>query len=1270
MSHYKIINENQLDQWVKGNARIAQGVIVELVFRLVAASSPNPKERRFPLGDSIGQHGPDGFLDTDFANKPFVQEGRSYWEIGTGNDARKKATSDYNGLVRAIPEAERLKSTFVFVTPLSGRTDWPYTWKEDDQKQWVEDRRKRKDWRGVQVIDGTRLIDWLMHFPAVAHWLAGKMGLPIRQLKTIEQHWDDLKTIGSPPPLIPGVFLANREAACEKLKEVFSRNMTQLQLDTRYPTQVVDFIAAYVASLDGDKRSDSENRCLIIRGEDGWNAITYLRDSHILVAGFDLESTGSEGTILLEKARRAGHVVIYSGMPGGIPHPNRISVRNPRSHHIEEALVKAGYKEERARLLSHKSNGNLGSLLRVIQNLSVKAEWYQDTEAAELVIAELLGAWQEQSKNDKSIAEKLSGKAYGEWIGKIRDIVLRPATPLTHREGNWKFVFRYEGWYTLGQRIFDEHLDRLKEVAVNVLRERDPKFELPPGERFASNILGKSLTYSNSLRKGLAESLALLGCHPKALTSCTVGKAEATAVISVREILVGADWVLWASLNDLLPLLAEAAPVEFLDAVERQLNSDSCPFDAIFALEDTESMSKTYIAGLLGALETLAWDADYLTRVIVILGELAAIDPGGNWTNRPENSLKNILLPWLPQTCASILKRKTALEILVKESPDVAWKLLLNLLPNVTKHSSGSHKPAWRDMIADDWSRGVTKREYWEQISSYADLAVKEAKKSHSKLTDIIDHLDSFPLAAFDRFLAYFGSEDVVSLPEKDRLQLWNALSSFVLRHRKYADTDWALEPEIVNKIDEVAIRIAPDTPFYRYQSLFSDRDFDLFEEKNNYDEQRRKLENKRKEAINEIFTSGGAELVLDFAKEVESPWQVGFIFGIIAANDVEAEVLPFLLGAESKPLVQFAGGFVWGRFSYLGWEWVDGINMAQWSPSQKGQLLAYLPFTSETWERSTRLLKGDESPYWLKANVNPYDADKSLEVAIDHLLDHGRVRDAVRCLEKIIYFKQPLDNKQAIRVLKSVINSSKIASSLDRHLTVEVIKALQDEPDTNSDDLYQIEWAFLPLLDKYSSSFPIVLEQRLADDPAFFCEIIRLVFRSSYEERPTEEPTTLQKNIAENAYSLLSNWQTLPGSRKEGGLNSDALVSWLADVKMICMESGHLEVALQMVGHVFTHAPADPDGLWIHHSVAKELNAKDAKEIRVGFSVEMWNSRGVYSWTAGREELELAAKYRKKAEEVEACGYHRFADSLKELAASYEREAERNASRDLDDDL
>src|SRR5262245_38319280 len=112
-----MITENQLDNWVRGNSRDAHGATVNLVYRLWAASCPNPNERLIPLEDSIGQRGTDGFLNTDFPYEPFVPAGKSFWEIGTGGNPRGKASSDYKRRTGAIPQATRLESTFLFVTP-------------------------------------------------------------------------------------------------------------------------------------------------------------------------------------------------------------------------------------------------------------------------------------------------------------------------------------------------------------------------------------------------------------------------------------------------------------------------------------------------------------------------------------------------------------------------------------------------------------------------------------------------------------------------------------------------------------------------------------------------------------------------------------------------------------------------------------------------------------------------------------------------------------------------------------------------------------------------------------------------------------------------------------------------------------------------------------------------------------------------------------------------------------------------------------------------
>jgi len=80
-------------------------------------------------------------------------------------------------------------------------------------------------------------------------------------------------------------------------------------------------------------------------------------------------------------------------------------------------------------LLPQKSGENLGSLLRLLQNLSLSPEWGVGTDAADLAIAAMLGAWSEKSDADRAVVEGVSGKAYGEWIGKMREIALRPGAP-------------------------------------------------------------------------------------------------------------------------------------------------------------------------------------------------------------------------------------------------------------------------------------------------------------------------------------------------------------------------------------------------------------------------------------------------------------------------------------------------------------------------------------------------------------------------------------------------------------------------------------------------------------------------------------------------------------------------------------------------------------------------------------------------------------------------------------------------------------------------
>jgi hypothetical protein len=892
---------------------------------------------------------------------------------------------------------------------------------------------------------------------------------------------------------------------------------------------------------------------------------------------------------------------------------------------------------------------------------SQAVDWSQVQYGSELAVANLLGSWNENSEADKAIVSKLVKEDFDKWIPKIREILQQPGSPVSLKNGIWSVSERKELWQAVGQRLFDSHLDTFEESVVAVLTERDPQFELPPEERYAASIYGKVLKHSSYLREGLAESLALLSSLPTVLSNCSMDKPQTIALLSVRHVFHNSDWVLWGSLNNLLPLLAEASPNEFLRAVETALEQNPCPFDKLFAQEGKGIIGENYLTGLLWALETLAWDEQYLVRVSIILGELASHDPGGSWANRPSNSLTTIFLPWFPQTLAPIEKRKVAIHTLQGENPKAAWKLLLSLLPHPHQHSSGSNKPRWRMTIPQDWPK-VTRKEYWDQVTSYADMTIEMAEHDVSRLEELTSHLDNLPPQSLEKVLKCLSAEDIAGKPENERMSLWTGLIELVSKHERFANAEWALSPDLVSRIKETANKLAPQNRLNIYRRLFTEVDINLFEERGNWQEQQKKLEERRRLAIKEILDNEGNEAVLRFGDMVESPWKAGLSFGFIADSEIDPVVLPNLLEAENKNLVKLGSGFVCGRYASRGWVWVDGTDMTRWSHSQIGQFLSYLPFTADTWRRSKEILREFEVEYWGKVSVNPYQAQGELHVAIDKLLEYGRPNSAIQCLYAILHDKQPLDKTQTIQALLSALSSTEPPYSMDMYYIVEIIKALQADPDTNPDDLVRVEWAYLPLLERDRGASPKSLENQLASDPGFFCEVIRHVYRSKKEPKSEKKHTEQEKVIAQNAYQLLHEWRTPPGVQTDGSFSREHLIRWLESVRATCVESGHLEVALTHIGQVLFHCPPDPDRqLWINRAAAEVLNSRDADELRNGFATAIVNSRGVHGVDpSGKPELELSAKYGKQADEAESAGYQRLAVTMRDVADFYAREANR----------
>jgi hypothetical protein len=893
----------------------------------------------------------------------------------------------------------------------------------------------------------------------------------------------------------------------------------------------------------------------------------------------------------------------------------------------------------------------------------VATDWNQHTSAQKLAVVNLIGSWNESNEADVTVVTQIVGEDYSNWIANLRETLQVHDCPLSYKNGLWRFKDRLKSWQELGVRIFDNHLDTFKAVALEVLRIDDPSFELSDEERYAAAIHGKVLPHSNNLREGLAEALALIGSRSASLTHCTQGKAAAIAVSSVRELFEKSDWLRWGSLNSLLPILSEASQDQFMLAVENSIAAKPSPFDKLFEQEDTGVFGRNYITGLLWALEGIAWEEAYLIRTTVVLAEIASHDPGGNWANRPGNSLTDIFLPWMPHTLASVAKRQAALKTICKEQPEVAWKLLESLLPNKHSTTSGTHQPSWRETIPEGWEKGVTNGEYWEQSRFCAELIVEQAGFDTDKLASLVSNYDHLQPPASDKFRDKLLSDSCLMLSEQERMPLWTALCKFIARHRRFPEAEWSLGDDSLLAMEEIASQLAPKSPVLLNKRLFSDADAYLYDIDGDTHEEQEKLFQIRKSAIRAILAEGGLPLVLEFASTVSNANTVGEVMADLDRPEFDLELLPALLDKADQKLWPLVAAYAWRRRFMGNWQWFDDVNKLGWEPKHIALLLCALPFEINAWDRALQLLGENEGEYWGMTSANTYHTEDNTEYALRKLLEFGRPGAVIDGLCRDLFNKKDISPDLACDALLSLVQAEEPTGRIDSYHITEIIKALQKNATTDQDKLFHVEWAYVSLLDRHSNGSPITLENRLASDPDFFCELVQMIYCAKGAE--PGESSEQRRNLATNAYRLLSTWKVVPGTRAGGEFEPDAFTKWLTAMEEIVKASGHYDVAMIQLGEVLVNATEGPDGLWIHPVIAEAMNNKERSSLRDGYSMGIRNSRGAYAVDPeAKPERALAEKYRQRADQVENAVYQRLATTLRGLADSYDRDAERIISR------
>lgn len=1245
----KWITALNLEQWA--NTMSARVQFPGLIADLIRASATSLSSFRFPRGDKGQVRGFDGVLDAE-STCVYVPDGESVWEFGVTEAGAAKATQDYEKRTQQVDDETRQSTTFVFVSPRTWDGGRGMT-----RDAWLKEKRALAQWKDVWYIDGSMLEDWLDICPAVAARYAKYelQTLPAAGVRSTDEFWDEFSTRFA-PQLIEQVLLAGREDQALHIVQQLNSGVGRLMYAADSPDEVVAFTVAAIRCEDPAVRFFLESKTLVVDTEDAARQLSNKKGHVFLLRG---QARNLAGLL----ARNCPTVVSAGADEKRSDH---VLLNRPESSQLATAFVAMGYEPDAGYDLARRCGRSLAVLARLLASGNAhKPEWFEKGEL--LIPALLAGGWHASTKPDIDVLCGLAETDDYESIESPLRRLARLQDPPLDRVGDvWAMRAPVDAFVHLGHLLGRTHLLRFSEAVTTVFSQVN---EPPKATDVFKSVSERNGVYSSWLKDGLMTTLLHMAVLNDQAGFTVTGSTPAEFVDDIVRKLPGlaADHRLLAAMQDQLSLLAEAAPIPFLDALEQLLEGDSSGIKPIFDELEGFIRPRAYHYGVLWALEVVAWDPGLLLRASLCLARLAAIDPGGRDSNRPISSLRAIFLSWSPNTSANAKQRIGVLNHVVQSVPEIAWQLLSKLLPQSNDTLIPTQKPKFREYLNGE-TEVLTYGMVWESQTAVINLALAHVGHAPDRWGTLISKIHQFPEAAFYQTVKALRLE--MAVPHEATFEIWDTLRKEVNRHKTFGDTEWALRDKHLAELDSLVSEYAPTDPVQLSSWLFDDWMPDV-PGKKDASGSIEAVQTARNAAVAEVYAYAGIAGIIDLVGQVKLPQHVGYAVGsmqLVKEDLLQLLSCALLAGEALDPFASAVLVEVVQRFGSEGENRVRAsTQVLALDPARVARLLMSLPEHKTTWDYTATFGNEVEDLYWkTKHSFFVEGSTDELLMAIDQYTQRGRFLAALSASNR--RFKE-LPSHTLMSLVSNALSDINFmqdgTDSLTTHVLERVFDELRIRSDISFEDIASLEFGYLPVFHRRKK--PLALHRLMVEQARFFVEIVAIVFKPEHGEARILDERGQRQAVA--AYELLRGLHTLPG-QTDNQIDDQQLLSWCLEVRELAAKEDCLTMAEQRIGHMLAHAPLSPtDGAWPHEAVRSAIEKLESLQLECGIEVERINMRGVYSkqlGEGGTQERDLALQFCEWAETIHA--FPRTSAMLRRISATWTRYAEL-ADREADED-
>ena len=1261
------ITAKQIADWAATSE--ARGELPRLIRKLLHAAG-TLTQASMPAGDSITLPGLDGKFFNETGNA-WVPKGLSVWEVSCRGDVTRKANEDYTNSLdenkKKVSPTDRKKSVYVAVT----------TRKWSKKGDWLEEKNKNGDWCEVRAYDADDLEQWLEESPAIALEFGEILGLTGDGVESLSGYWSKWSTQCN-PAITPSALLAGRTGTAElllaKTRKQFepgARNFLSIKADS--VEEAVAFTATYLVD-----NPDLTISAVVVTNVQGWRFIDKNPQIKVAISARPeiAQSPSSRDDLVVLVPYASGDMSKHFPDMDGQADKTDIRLERPTYDEFEKALVEIGIEPNKANRLS-RNCGRSWTIFRRYRakNPSIrKPQWLDHSPSPVLSTICLVGGWSSELLADKLLVERVAGMEYSKMEHELDEIGRLDDSPIIRLGGVWKAKSALELFALFGERITDEQLETFFSATEEILSTPDPQLELPDNERYMAAIHDKIRPQSDLLIDSISDTLIKLAVRGSYIGALRAKNIKQRVASLVHKLLSDADSTRWLSLSGVLPQLAEAAPSEFLTAIE---NSLSRPDSSICALiKETRGSAlfgQCWHAGLLWALETLAWAPEWLTRVSIVLARLTETEVKGNWVHAPNRSLVSIFRSWLPQTAATIEQRIKVLKKMSQEVPEAAYELLNNLVH--TGHDFADHnpRPKWRD---DDAGAGqvVTNKERIQMINAAVALQMELAAGHPNRIVKLIEKLDDLDEALCERVFKLIEPFALIDVPDADKEHLRSALRRRIHWHHNYRKIQGEELDSKLSRHEAAYQALEPFDLVLRHGWLFAKRGVALPIDMQEQDHSARwnLIEEWRTKALREVYESEGWSGLTMIARELSGGRPVG---ETLSRLDIDTEAIADWIVSEAVDFEKHAedAEMIAGVFGTLFFQnKVKMLNIiklvlsrkvaSNWPVEKVAKFLSLAPTRKLVWKIAAGLGVETDHQYWQTCpiKIGLLDNKDEFDYALRRFLDANRPR-TVFALCRFNLEKASANN--VVEMLEGIVRGEESEAGIpDYHDIQKVLDYIEQSDAIERNRLLGLEFALIPLLGFGGTQHAKTLYHAIMSEPKLFTELLCILYKPRHRESGDESSPAPSEVAIHSAQIILDDLKRQPGTAENGEVNPGHFVSFIERARELSKEDELIEVCDSSLGKILAYAPKGDDGVFPFEPARDVLDRIEFGELRNGFYIGCLNKRGVVSRSmteGGDQERDLVQYYHKQAEALQT-SHPRLANTLQELADNYNNDAHR----------